>query len=132
MPISVKGVLVQRGRVLVLRNERGEWELPGGRLDDGETPEEALTREIREEAGLTASVGSLVDVWVFEVTPGKEVLILWWGTLLPSLTNSVIRDPAVSSLSRQDLPVSDAEASCDGCLSPCRRAPLLGMLPAPS
>ena len=55
LPISVKGVLIHRGRVLVLRNGRGEWELPGGRLDDGETPEKALTREIREETGLTAS-----------------------------------------------------------------------------
>ena len=44
LPVSVKGVLVHRGRVLVLRNDRGEWELPGGRLDDGETPEEALRR----------------------------------------------------------------------------------------
>ena len=64
LPISVKGVLVRRGRVLVLRNGRGEWELPGGRLDDGESPEEALAREIREETGLTATVASLVDAWV--------------------------------------------------------------------
>jgi mutator protein MutT len=82
LPISVKGVLIHRGRVLVLRNERGEWELPGGRLDDGETPEEALTREIREETGLTASVASLVDAWVFEVTPGKKVLILEYACRL--------------------------------------------------
>ena len=52
LPISVKGVLIRRGHLLVLRNERGEWELPGGRLDDGETPEEAVVREIREETGL--------------------------------------------------------------------------------
>ena len=44
----------------------------------------------------------------------------------------VMGDPAVFSLSRQNPPVSDAEASCDDCLSPSRRAPLLGMLLAPS
>jgi mutator protein MutT len=82
LPISVKGVLIHRGRVLVLRNERGEWELPGGRLDDGETPEEALTREIREETGLKASVASLVDAWVFEVTPGTKVLVLEYACRL--------------------------------------------------
>jgi mutator protein MutT len=82
LPISVKGVLVRRGRVLVLRNGRGEWELPGGRLDDGESPEEALAREIREETGLTATVASLVDAWVFEVTPGKKVLILEYACRL--------------------------------------------------
>jgi mutator protein MutT len=82
LPISVKGVLIHRGRVLLLRNDRGEWELPGGRLDDGETPEDALIREIQEETGLSVSVTSLVDVWIFEVTPGKKVLILEYACRL--------------------------------------------------
>ena len=82
LPISVKGVLIHRGRVLLLRNERGEWELPGGRLDDGETPEEAVAREIREETGLMVSVTSLVDAWVFAVTPGKKVLVLEYACRL--------------------------------------------------
>ncbi len=82
LPISVKGVVIRRGRVLVLRNERGEWELPGGRLDDGETPEEALVREMREETGLSATVTSLVDAWVFQVTPREKVLILQYACRL--------------------------------------------------
>jgi len=76
LPVSVKGILIHRGRVLVLRNDRGEWELPGGRLDDGETPEEALRREILEETGLRVTVGALVDAWVFRVTPREKVLVL--------------------------------------------------------
>lgn len=75
-PVSVKGVILRRGRVLLLRNHRGEWELPGGRLGPWESPEEALAREFREETGLTATVGSLVDAWVFTVTPRKRVVIL--------------------------------------------------------
>ena len=82
LPISVKGVLIRRGRVLVLRNGRGEWELPGGRLDDGESPEETLIREMREETGLAVEVVSLADAWVFEVTPGKKVLILEYACRL--------------------------------------------------
>jgi ADP-ribose pyrophosphatase YjhB (NUDIX family) len=50
-PVSVKGVVVRDGRVLLLHNERGEWELPGGRLEIGETPEQCVVREIAEETG---------------------------------------------------------------------------------
>jgi mutator protein MutT len=82
LPISIKGVLIHRGRVLLLRNERGEWELPGGHLDAGETPEEAVVREIREETGLSATVTSLVDAWVFQVTPKEKVLILEYACQL--------------------------------------------------
>ncbi|WP_223885698.1 NUDIX domain-containing protein [Nocardia colli] len=47
--VSVKGVVVRGGRVLLLKNERGEWELPGGRIEVDESPEECVTREIAEE-----------------------------------------------------------------------------------
>ena len=53
-PISVKGVLIDRDRVLLLLNERGEWDLPGGRPDPGEDHRAALEREVQEEAGLAS------------------------------------------------------------------------------
>jgi len=51
-PVSVKGVIVRAGRVLLLRNERNEWELPGGRLEAGETPAQCVVREIGEAGGI--------------------------------------------------------------------------------
>ncbi len=45
-PVSVKGVAVQAGQVLLLENERGEWELPGGKLELGEEPTACVVREI--------------------------------------------------------------------------------------
>ena len=47
-PVSVKGVAVQDGKVLLLENERNEWELPGGKLELGEDPPGCVVREIGE------------------------------------------------------------------------------------
>jgi 8-oxo-dGTP pyrophosphatase MutT (NUDIX family) len=41
LAISIKGVLIEGGAVVLLENERDEWELPGGRLEPGETPRPA-------------------------------------------------------------------------------------------
>ena len=78
-PVSVKGVLGWAGRVVVLRNDRAEWELPGGRLEDTDaSPQDALRREIGEELGLDAEIGPLVDSWIYDVE-GKRVLILTYA-----------------------------------------------------
>jgi 8-oxo-dGTP diphosphatase len=74
-PISVKGVLIHDGRVLLLLNERGEWDLPGGRPDPGEEHRAALKREVREEAGLDVEVGAVLAGHLFEVLPGRVVRI---------------------------------------------------------
>jgi len=55
-PVSIKGVLYEGGRVVLLENERGEWELPGGRLEP-ETPEGCLAREVGEELGIASKSG---------------------------------------------------------------------------
>jgi 8-oxo-dGTP diphosphatase len=75
-PTSVKGVLVDQDHVLLLLNERGEWDLPGGRPDPGEQHREALAREVREETGLLVEVGAALDEHLFEVLPGRFVRIL--------------------------------------------------------
>lgn len=81
-PLSVKGVLIHRGCVLLLLNERGEWDLPGGRPDPGEDHRAALVREVREETGLAVEVGSLVDEYLFEVVPQRFVRIVAYACVL--------------------------------------------------
>jgi 8-oxo-dGTP pyrophosphatase MutT (NUDIX family) len=75
-PISVKGVLIHQDRVLLLLNERNEWDLPGGRPDPGEDHRLALVREVHEEAGLSVEVGSPLGERLFEVLPDRFVRIL--------------------------------------------------------
>ena len=81
-PVSVKGVVLRRGRVVLLQNERDEWELPGGRLEAGEDPMDCVVREIREELGLDVTVAGIVDSWTYEVLPGREVVIVTYGCRL--------------------------------------------------
>lgn len=86
-PVSVKGVVLdERDRVLLGMNNRNEWELLGGRLEPGESPEEAVRREISEEAGLMVSPRSLIRAWLFQPIPTTDVLILTYGCSLESGT----------------------------------------------
>jgi 8-oxo-dGTP diphosphatase len=64
--VGVGAVVLDGDRVLLVKrgNEplKGEWSLPGGAVEIGETLETALVREIREETGLDVDVGPMVDV----------------------------------------------------------------------
>ncbi|MGH8794540.1 MAG: NUDIX hydrolase [Stackebrandtia sp.] len=78
-PVSVKGVCVQDGRVLLLHNERDEWELPGGKLELGEDPEDCVAREIEEESGWPVTVEAILDSWQYHISDGVDVLIVTYG-----------------------------------------------------
>lgn len=61
----VAAVIMKDGRVFATQRGYGEfkdgWEFPGGKVEAGESPEEALRREIREELEVEVNVGDLID-----------------------------------------------------------------------
>ena len=68
-----------RGRILLARRTLGRdlaglWEFPGGKVEPGESPEDALVRELREELGIEASVGEAV-LRVPQQYPDKRLVL---------------------------------------------------------
>lgn len=70
--IVVGGVITYAGEVLLARKEEGdhpvsgEWHFPGGHIEEDEQPEEALKREIAEEADIDIEIHHVVDSYILE------------------------------------------------------------------
>ena len=76
--VVVGAAVIHRGRVLAARRSApadvaGGWEFPGGKVDPGETDEDALVRECREELGIEIGVRQLLGAEVLR--PGVELRV---------------------------------------------------------
>ena len=112
---SERAALILTRRAERLRDHAGQWALPGGRIDAGETPERAALRELSEEVGLeldaNAVLGRLDDFVTrsgFVITP----VVVWAGAARamaanPAEVQSIHRIP-VDEFMRADAPILQA------------------------
>jgi 8-oxo-dGTP pyrophosphatase MutT (NUDIX family) len=91
-PASIKGVLLVEGRVVLVKNSRDEWELPGGRPEGGEEHARTLEREFMEELSIKVSMGAPLDSYLFEVIPSRHVFIITYACELIGEFQPVISD----------------------------------------
>jgi len=78
--VAFKAIIKKDDKILVLKRSSKEdvfeqlWDIPGGRMFFGEMPEEALTREIKEETGLDVKISSPFTVWSFFASDDLQVI----------------------------------------------------------
>src|SRR6476660_9745645 len=65
--VGVGGVVVRDGKALIVKRahepRKGEWSLPGGLLELGESLQDAVRREIKEETALDVTVGPIIETF---------------------------------------------------------------------
>ena len=114
---STQAALLLTRRAGHLRNHAGQWALPGGRMDAGETPEEAALREMHEEVGLSLDASHILgrlDDFVtrsgYQITP----VVVWAGSAREVSPHEAevasIHRIAVREFLRSDAPMLAVEA----------------------
>ncbi|ALO10816.1 MutT protein [Streptomyces venezuelae] len=104
--VVVAGAVYDQGRLLAARRSApaelaGRWELPGGKLEPGESPEEALVRELREELGVEAEPGERIP-GEWPLKPGY-VLRVWTARLLSGVPRPLEDHDELRWLARHEL-----------------------------
>lgn len=90
VPQIVSAAVIEKdGRFLIGKRKRGKhfagnWEFPGGTLEKGETPQQCLKREIREELAIEVEVGDLFCSSTVSYTPEWTITLLAYRTTLIS------------------------------------------------
>lgn len=99
---AVKGIIMKGDTFLVLKQVIGGnvfWDLPGGKVEYGETPYETLHREIKEETGLEIEIGDPVGMWwFFRLTDKVQVVCSTFLCIPMSLAVTIKKNKTSDSI----------------------------------
>jgi ADP-ribose pyrophosphatase YjhB (NUDIX family) len=104
MRVNVRALIMRDGKVVVSRERRQGVEhvlLPGGRVKDGESIHDALTREVAEETGLSISADRLLYVAEVVGMYGVHDLILIWSADIDDTDATIPEEALVAVDSEQ-------------------------------
>ncbi len=98
----------ENGNTIIFATQRGYgdfkggWEFPGGKIEEGETPQEALTREIREELETEITVGELIDTIEYDYSTFHLSMNCFWAEIVSG--NLVLKEhEAARWLTKEEL-----------------------------
>ena len=108
----VAALILQSDKILVCQRTRHQvmplkWEFPGGKIEEGEQPRDALRRELEEELGIEATIGDEVARIVHEYPRGGSVELRFFAvnTYQGEIENRIFRD--IRWCERSELPALD-------------------------
>jgi 8-oxo-dGTP diphosphatase len=119
MTVVAAALVAESGRILLQqrapgRSMAGLWEFPGGKVEEGETPEAALVRELEEELGIALDEASLVPACFASAFVGERHMTLllyfcrnWQGEPQP-LDASALLWATISEMRELAMPPADA------------------------
>lgn len=120
MIVVSAGIVIRGGKIMLCQRKPGDrlglkWEFPGGKLEKGESPQQALERELREELAVETRTGYVFDVHHVPVGDDGLIVLFFFSEILSGEPQTVdcnaVEWVLPADLTGYDLAPADAEVA---------------------